>query len=384
MRLLQLIEGTSDYIDRAKDARRNISLDSVVQKALDMAQTGQFTEERTRAINFAAEVIRSGKPAAVVGREWGYKPHKSFNHKHIGLRLLMRAYTVLGGTRSGVDFQSLIEAPIGDFGTIGDFSDPNASIPNAADRRAVTAEPMIRRIKLAWEKTPFLFNLFFANVPGAQKWVEQGYVSAGTVRSEFPDMASRIMAGKADKAITVVFTNNLGDAGISFTPWIMAHRISHAMVVPNNTNDPRQGVQNRAFYTGSEKLYTFTNSLIYQMFSRSTVRVGSDTHEQIYRHIYEYIGTMKSARSKLLARPNEFYHELFAQYLLNGDITFNAFTPEFLLNFAEDSGTGEQPHIEHLDTMLGEMNETLAGLKQELLNSFTAGLSHAQGKVIFM
>ena len=41
--------------------------------------------------------------------------------------------------------------------------------------------------------------------------------------------AQRILAGHGPDVITVVFTNNTGDRRLPLTPWIMAHRIGHAV-----------------------------------------------------------------------------------------------------------------------------------------------------------
>ena len=282
----------------------------------------------------------------------------------------------------------LIEAPIGDFATIGDFSVPS-SIPDASDRRAVTAPPMVKRIMTAWEKTPFTFNMFFANVPGAEKYVETGYVDSRTVKAEFPEMASRILAGKtmaAPKPITVVFTNNIGDEGISFTPWIMAHRISHALILPNNKSDTRQGVQNTAFSAANEAVIALSVRFkseceLLLKTSMRGIPVG-----MYARPFYEHIGTMKSARAGKLTRPYEFSHEVFAQYLLTGGVRFNPLTVEFMNKFATTiaGATPLNPADENRMESLDYFNRKLEKAAAELPAQFQKGLVSAQGKVIFI
>lgn len=285
--------------------------------------------------------------------------------------------------------KQLLEAPIGDFGTIGDFSDPNASIPDASDRRAVTVAPMVKRITTAWEKTPFLFNLFFANVPGAEKWVEHGYVQASVVRDEFPEMASRILAGRADKAITVVFTNNIGDEGISFTPWIMAHRISHAMVVPNNAFDLRQGLQNPKFNDANELVIQLSAKFKSECEIMLGISMQGFPVAYYARPFYEHIGTMRSARSKKLSRPYEFSHEVFAQYLLTGSVQFNPITPEFMKEFATEilgpvRAEARNYASEDFLESVQYVNRKIQAVQDALPNAFAKGLTAAQGKVIFM
>lgn len=272
----------------------------------------------------------------------------------------------------------LTEAPIQDFGTLGNFDDPEGSLQHPSDRRAVTTGPMIRRIKKAWEKTPFDFNLYFVNIPGMEKYKEYGRASIKTVEREFPELVDRIQAGIDNNAINVVYTNNEGSDRVSFTPWIIAHRLSHAMVLPNNTVDPRQGYQNKAFYKGSEKLFHFDGKVKnYVLQYHSGIRL---TENDFNRLVYEHIGTMKSARDQKLNRPREFYHELFAQYLLMGDIEFNQFDDRFYEKVSElivaDAGL--------TDDDLDKMNQLLDQLRLDLLQAFQNGLELAQGKIIFM
>jgi hypothetical protein len=283
------------------------------------------------------------------------------------------------------DGNTINEAPIGDFGTFGDFSDGDASMPDQADRRAVTAEPIIKRIKQAWENTPFTFNLFFVNIKGMEKFVEQGYVSPMTVKRELPDEAARVIAGTETDAITVVFTNNLGVGKISFTPWIIAHRISHAMVMPNNTMDRRQGMQNPEF-SKANRYVQRTFEEFSSLMSRLGKSISSQPQGITMRAFYETLGTMKSARDGNYERPNEFLHEVFAQYLLSGGIKFNKVDQTFLNTYAEKTGgTPVDASKPYAYKDIKEFNEFLSEYETTVLpDQYNRGLQHAQGKIIFM
>ena len=123
----------------------------------------------------------------------------------------------------------LTEAPLRDYEPLGDFS-RTGGFRHAADRALVTNPVAIGKVQHFFNRTPYDFRIFPVQFTGGGRWLETGAVTperlveiVGTAN------AQRILAGHGPDVITVVFTNNTGDRRLPLTPWIMAHRIGHAV-----------------------------------------------------------------------------------------------------------------------------------------------------------
>lgn len=97
-----------------------------------------------------------------------------------------------------------------------------------------------------------------------------------------------------DDKISVLVTNNIGSPKYPLTPWIIAHRMSHAM-----------------FRNFSYNIHQHSISQMYYL-------LGSFTVSEKWFGCA--IGTTRSCRQRTLARTGELYHELFAQCLLTGRV----------------------------------------------------------------
>ena len=97
-----------------------------------------------------------------------------------------------------------------------------------------------------------------------------------------------------DDKISVLVTNNTGSPKYPLTPWIIAHRMSHAIW------------RDIGFDTYQHSMFQMTNLLgqnaLYSKWFGCT------------------IGTTRSCRQRTLAITIELYHELFAQCLLTGRV----------------------------------------------------------------
>lgn len=98
-----------------------------------------------------------------------------------------------------------------------------------------------------------------------------------------------------DDRLSVLITSNIGSPKYPLTPWIIAHRISHALW---------QKV-GHAYY--------------WRIMSRWD-QVGINMYSKWFGCA---IGTMRSCRNRTLARNGELFHELFAQLMLTGKVGLN-------------------------------------------------------------
>jgi hypothetical protein len=212
----------------------------------------------------------------------------------------------------------VVEAPLTDYVPLGDFDKPGPF--RGADKRLVVHPTAQLKSQRFFDKTPYDFRLFFANVPGLGKYSEYGPMSPDVIRRIFdPQQAEQIIAGHED-AITVVFVGNQGDAKVMITPWIMAHRFGHAI---------QAGVRGRAgwsAWTQAEKyFFDAVNTMLdefYSKVSREPVSGFTPRLAPEYNALFNAIGTQRSSRTNQIKRPYEFLYEIFAQYIGTGQITF--------------------------------------------------------------
>jgi hypothetical protein len=98
--------------------------------------------------------------------------------------------------------------------------------------RALKKEGYLEKVKSKFAKDIAVnFNLFFVKSAQAGKHREVGIVSPDSLRSMISDVnLDPILNSSNPNNITIVFTNNVGDQKVPLTPWIIAHRTSHAFL----------------------------------------------------------------------------------------------------------------------------------------------------------
>jgi hypothetical protein len=127
--------------------------------------------------------------------------------------------------------------------------------------------------------------------------------------------------------ITVVFLSNYGTNLVPLTPWIIAHRMSHA-IFGNDYNTTERKVYNEKVdeYVLINKNNINNNLSSCIGFWYKTQPEGYEwrvNHVDLIEELYKEFFTFKSARTENLTSHGEIYHELFAQYIKNGSISFH-------------------------------------------------------------
>lgn len=202
----------------------------------------------------------------------------------------------------------LHEAPIADFDVHnmeqpGTFSDRD---------RALLQDPAhVQHVKQRFQHCPYTFNLYFVNQPGTSytgrpdsdmrdkgqtgrftaEWYRDmahaGLVSTNTVRA-----LTGLDVKASPDGITVVFLSNASESfPMPMSPWIIAHRVGHAL-----TDNPGPG--------------SLTQRIPDQ---NDPIRVGGATTT------FGAMMTTKSARQGTLVA-GEAAAELIAQYIITGDV----------------------------------------------------------------
>lgn len=212
----------------------------------------------------------------------------------------------------------ITEAPLADYQPIGDFSKPGPF--RATDKKLVTHP--VNQLKAAkfFEKTPYDFRLFFSNIPGTGKYSEYGKMSPDQIQQIFGDQAQQITQGSED-AITVVFVGNSGADKVMLTPWMMAHRIGHAIQA-----NIRRGQSNGGTWKAAEDhFFGAVNNIIADYYGKKvTNQFNNKVNNALtkeYNALFNAVGTQRSSQTGQITRPYEFLYELFAQYLGTGAVT---------------------------------------------------------------
>jgi hypothetical protein len=270
------------------------------------------------------------------------------------------------------ELANVTEAPIRDFeyetGGAPERFDPKKGKGGfrAQDRKLLMNPKAVEKIKKQWEKTPFNFDIYLLQIAALNKpeYREHGLVKPGSdvalaIRLGLAGMsmedyerktaeatpgekeefeASLPMVPYPDDGITLLFNGNYGVDKVPLTGWMMAHRLSHAVQRPEWSGRRTRRMPeyenfvrsvNNMFreivrpYGAGEKLSKYEPWPLEENVWDQYGRGERMKAERTYAYIANQIGTMKSARDNRIDRIGEFYHELIAQYLLTGKITFN-------------------------------------------------------------
>lgn len=212
------------------------------------------------------------------------------------------------------------EMALKQFTPMGDFSKPGPF--RGVDRRLVPHPTNQLKTAKFFEQTPYDFRLFFSNIPGTGKYSEYGPMGPNEIRNSFSkEVADQLIDGSED-SITVLFVGNKGDSKVMMTPWIMAHRIGHAIQAGE-----RKGGGRGAWREAENHFFRGINELLKDFYGKSTTnrydtQVNWNLNKE-YAALFNAIGTQRSSRTGQIKRPYEFLYELFAQYLGTGEIKLN-------------------------------------------------------------
>lgn len=215
--------------------------------------------------------------------------------------------------------QELNEAPLADYEPMGDFEKPGPF--RGADKKLIPHPTNKLKTAKFFEQTPYDFRLFFSNIPGTGRYSEYGPMEPRVIQEIFKDAAEQILAG-SENAITVVFVGNKGDSKVMLTPWMMAHRIGHAVQAGTRLAGGRG-----AWREAENHFFRGINQLLKDFYGKSSNnRYDGEANwamSQEYAALFNAIGTQRSSRKGEIKRPYEFLYELFAQYLGTGRIELN-------------------------------------------------------------
>lgn len=254
----------------------------------------------------------------------------------------------------------LFEAPIANIYTHGDFDHPGSF--RADDLSLATAKRQ-EKIKRVLQKAPIEIDLHFFNqahpIRANGQFDIRFYLATAPERLGHyltPEQVTKWWLPIIPKpnALNLVLVNNEGDARLPMTPWIIAHRLSHAFqyAEPFLHRDAWS-----AFQTMLDKVM---DDYDLPWFSSHSLR-SSHTLAPIF-------GTTRAAREGMIekGRAGEWFHDCFAQLCITGDIRFNP---------APDDIKGHRGDASWVDRQFTK-------LRQILLDTFREMLTNSVGKIL--
>ena len=264
----------------------------------------------------------------------------------------------------------IMEVPLADYEPIGFEPGKTGGFRRPADRALVTHPVVIGKVTEFFSKTPFNFRLFPVQFRGGGRYLETGVVSPQKLTEILGnENAKRILSGAGDDTITIVYTSNIGANPVPMTPWIMAHRIGHAI-----------RAKNPAWKTLELSFFAVIQEILIDYYQ---VNLDNPANQNtLYRALFTQIGTMRSARKNLLPRPYEFLYEMLAQYINSGEVQFNP-APQSL--FSNQKFWGRSQVIRTIDAeSQKEVDQMLQTLSRDMPIYFNDVLNWAKGKTFVM
>jgi hypothetical protein len=296
--------------------------------------------------------------------------------------------------------RSLIEAPVEDYTVMGDFTRPSRSW-KPTDRRILPHPSNVRRVKNFFRNSPFDIRMWIVHSKDATKYADPqvGIVSIDWLKVNMPDIITGLMKtpqgldGLGSDSINIIYTNNTGTQWIPLTPWMMAHRMGHAIFQPEK--ESLDGL-----YTSWEvrKMYDIDKYLsktideILQVYNHYNAKIKY--YNDFYRKSIGYIqnttfinrllcaiGTTKACREGKIDNGYEFIYECFAKYLITGKLKFNPPPDKLLVSHS----WGRPQYTNSIDrNEIIEVGYLLQHLADMMETEFSHVLHHAVGKIMVM
>jgi len=281
-------------------------------------------------------------------------------------------------------YQTMLqEAPIGDIEFHGDWS-PKAKAHgwDKPSQGILTSQAGIQKIRKLWDKTSYDFDLYMVRSAPGKKAFETGEVSL----EQLHDTLGINITPKKDH-ITAIYTNNIGANRVPTTAWTLAHRLGHALLIGNRDyyNRPKHMrlLVKEVYACLSEVAqiaYGVAPNFEKYHYNIATPRPTPNYNKVLMNTAYA-IGTFKSARDRNINNLTEFVLEIFAQYIIQGEVKFKRDLPPMLVTsnaWGKPNGPRLQPNIQD------DINEILAVKENDLTYTVDNILGANVNKIFIM
>jgi hypothetical protein len=143
----------------------------------------------------------------------------------------------------------------------------------------------------------------------------------GTYREDDFEEAFGFLPPNYDQCINVLLTNNWGDGRVPLTPWIVAHRVVHALAsgVSARLKGPHYLYMEDAF----QQLSSLVKAAELAYFHERGGKPPLQWNDEDEADFFQALGTFGSARNRKVVRRGEFFVDVCTQTLLFGKPKFN-------------------------------------------------------------
>jgi len=224
--------------------------------------------------------------------------------------------------------KTLEEAPLGNFSLEGDWRKKDKAGGNF-DKQSVgilTSPVAEKKFRNFFVGSDYDINVYFLKMKNSREFMELGKVDEEFVNEKLGWTEYQ----HDEDALNVIFTKNIGAERMPMTPWTAAHRIGHAIQATSRRAGSNSSIPH-LYANFSQYFVDFVNAYFesYGLQPKATYRrfVKFGYPDKLVSRLLGKIGSFRSARMDKIARPLEFTHEMFAQYLNTGEVKFNE-TPE--------------------------------------------------------
>lgn len=271
------------------------------------------------------------------------------------------------------------EAPIGGFERLGDWSPKKRNPLRGFDRASVgilNSDKGVEKIKRQWSKTKEVFDLYFVRSPKNSSYSFRGEVSEEWVRDKERGLGLDNINFDEDH-ISVIYAGNI-QGNVPLTGWVLAHRFGHAIF------------RTHEWGYFSHSVFKYLEEIAKQIYGRREFEwekfwsypTPKNSADALIRALSHGIGTMKSAREGNIESRFEFLHELLAQYITTGKLTFNAKLPQVIHAKKRFYQSSNKSKMRSTPDETREMEEYLNGhVKDSLENSIDYMLSSFTGRI---
>lgn len=247
-----------------------------------------------------------------------------------------------------------------------DFAARSSSFTDKRDKTLLTNPKAVQKMKDMFANTEHDFYFYMVNSKEARNHTEVGLVDREWLEKNMKSIEPHIPDN--EDGITVIFTNNKGAQKVAMSPWIMAHRIGHAL---------NRGKEDYSQYAEAEKsIKRITDQVLKDYYSFNPDMSNSQYYSLLKKKFYEEIGTFRSARNKKLRADFEFLNETFAQWLITSSgIKLNPVPKKLITRKAwgnDSEGVWGRGDAEHANQMVQDMGEELGYIFDNMMGEATA------------
>jgi len=276
---------------------------------------------------------------------------------------------------------------IGAFEQIGDFTVPG-SLLGRQGTTAVATDPTLEwlgdpayeaQVRAKFARVPAIFNLYFFNATDCAAVIVGDRLTHYGVLDDTEKLNGELREriAPAPDAITIVYSHNEGTPFLPLTPWILAHRIGHALTVaaPSPFHEAERALCLRL----RALALSYGITKCFPPLSASQYRPLLFEDYDCYLPVFKVMGTMRSARKDLIVKALDIPAELLAQYIMTGGVRFNPL-PERLPEWpyvALPCSTMPEDARATYDIANGE-------LAAELDQRFAKTLAYLRGKIVVL